>query len=228
MSTKINSFFVNKIALSFNEKSQINELPKSKITVTGNLIRSQIYSTSSKKFSSLTPSLHKFPLLYITAGAQGSSIINQLTLKLLPELQKKFTIIHHTGKLDYDTLVSQTKNTPRYFPVDYIGLDDIGWVFHYAHLIISRAGANTSQEIVALKKSSLLIPLPFSQQNEQLLNAQWVKKNLPDITVIMDQNSLSEKTLLDAILTLSSRHHSSPKIIPSINNNLLKLIHEMV
>ena len=93
LSTKINSFFVNKIALSFNNQSQINQLPKHKVIITGNLLRQAIFNTESKKFT-IT---NQLPLIYITGGNQGSNFINRLAQKLLPKLTTKFNLIHQTG-----------------------------------------------------------------------------------------------------------------------------------
>jgi len=51
----------------------------------------------------------------------------------------------------------------------------IGEVFSLSKLIISRAGAHTISEIVALEKPSLLIPIPWVSHNEQVINAGLVK-----------------------------------------------------
>lgn len=228
LSTKINSLFANKIALSFNDDHQINELPQPKIVITGNLLRQEIFMNKTSNFTKLKKDLSFYPLLYITAGAQGSSVINQTVLQIIPQLTKQFTVLHHTGKLDYEKIATQTTGLDHYYPVHYVGLDDIGWVFHQAHLIISRAGANTCQEIVALQKKSILIPLPFSQQDEQLKNAQWVKKSLPHQTQILPQAELTPKTLLDTIQKMSFSPNHISEIKPQINYCLRNLIHEMV
>ena len=162
LTTKINSYFTNKIALSFNNPSQIKSLPKNKTVVTGNLLRSEIYKKTSLLFENCKLKIENFPILYITAGNQGSHSINQIIQKILPELKQKI-IIHQTGRGDYNTLQKIKKQN--YFVFDYINSEDIGWVLNKADLIISRAGANTCQEIVALQKKSILIPLPVSQQN---------------------------------------------------------------
>lgn len=220
LTTKINSHFVNKIALSFNNP---NQLPKNKIVITGNLLRSEIYKTSSVFFRNLSLEIGHFPLLYITAGNQGSHLINQIIKNNLSKFNKN-TIIHQTGKNDYSDF--QKINQPNYHAFDYINLNDIGWVLNNADIIISRAGANTCQEIVALQKKSILIPLPVSQQNEQHLNAIWVHQQLPQKTIIITQKKLSPKTLLNAIKKLSLIKTDTAKIKPSTNLKLLKLIHE--
>jgi UDP-N-acetylglucosamine--N-acetylmuramyl-(pentapeptide) pyrophosphoryl-undecaprenol N-acetylglucosamine transferase len=205
LSTRINSLFVTKIALSFNNQNQIESLPKNKSHVTGNLLRSQIFRVDSPKFSKIKT---KKPIIYITAGNQGSHSINEVVRKLIPQLND-FLVIHQTGSRDYKKSLKLTHQYENYLVYDYIGLADIGWILNKADIIISRSGANTSQEIVALKKKSILIPLPFSQQDEQLKNALWASANLPQITSIIKQDDLEPKLLLNEIDKLSQK--TSPK-----------------
>lgn len=218
LSTLINSFFVKKVALSFPHPKCLS----SKYIVTGNLLRRQIYNTDSILFKKLKLKFKKFPLVYITGGNQGSEFINQITQKLLPSLIKKFIVIHQTG-------IHQAPyfNSPRYLQFQYISPEDIGFVLNHAKIIISRSGANISQEIVSLNKSSILIPLPYSQQNEQTLNAQYVKNNLPGHTVVVSQSLASPPALLSAINKLSSTN-VLPVKTPTVNLALLNLIHEII
>ena len=69
LSTKINSKFTNKVALSFP-----TNLKNDKYVVTGNLLRRQIFENKSKYFQNLKI---KLPIIYITGGNQGSTILNQ-------------------------------------------------------------------------------------------------------------------------------------------------------
>lgn len=227
LTTKINSFFVNKIALSFDNQKQINSLPKNKTVVTGNLIRSEIFAPKkSKIFESLKDTKN---IIYITAGNQGSHKLNLIIKELLPQFDK-FTVIHQTGKNDFYEFSKLSKKYPNYHAHDYIEPDNIGWVFHHAQILISRAGANTCQEIVALKKSSILIPLLVSQQNEQELNAAWVKKQLPLNTIVILESILSSGTLLNAIEKVNSNQKTlnSHPINFSPNLSVLNLIHELI
>jgi len=228
LTTRINSNFVNKIALSFENPNQINQLPPGKIIITGNLLRYQLF----EKINS-TPDIFKFknpklPIIYITAGNQGSHFINTTIQQLLPEL-KKFNIIHQTGKNDINQFESLSLIYPNYLAADYFDTEILPWILQNTDVIISRSGANTSQEIVALAKKSILIPLPQSQQDEQLLNANWVKKNLPRITTIIPQTDLNPNILFQKInqlldVKINSKNNPQPKP----NYQLLQLIHETI
>ncbi len=86
---------------------------------------------------------------------------------------------------------------------------------------IASAIASTSQK-------SILIPLPKSQQNEQFLNANWVKEQLPNQTIIINQNEFNQKNLIQAIEKLKSIKITNKIKDLKPNLNLLKLIHEII
>jgi len=228
LSTKINSYFVNKIALSFEESVNNSNLPANKTIITGNLIRSDIYHKDSPKYKSLNGIINQYPLLYVTGGNQGSTPINKIFEKTINELSKKYTIIHHTGKLDYPYFREKFLNQKNYYPTEFVDLEDIGWVLNNARIIISRSGANICQEIVTLKKNCILVPLPVSQQNEQLLNANWTKENLPSQTIIIHQSGLTSKKIIGSVTKLKNAQIGIINNQPKPNQNLLNLIHETI
>lgn len=221
LSTKINSLFVDKIALSFPSKTN-----KQNEIITGNLLRQDIFNPQSKLFKNLIQN-KKRPIIYITAGNQGSKTINKTILSILPDL-KNFTIIHQTGEIDYIKIKQFSVNQNNYHVFDYIKQTDIGWVLNNADIIISRSGANTAQEIVALNKKSILIPLLVSQQNEQIINAKWVRLQLPKLTSIIYQKNLTPKKLLQKINQLSKIKTKISQNQNKINFALRNLIHETI
>jgi len=215
LSTKINSLFCNKVALSFPITIKFF---KKKFIVTGNLLRREIFSTNSKKFKNFKLKIKNYPLIYITGGNQGSFFINNLTKLSLPLLSKKFFIIHQCGQK------LKSHSSSNYLPLAYIDNQDIGWILNHASLIISRAGANTCQEIVVLKIKSILIPLKVSQQNEQIKNAAFVKAQLPDITTVIPESKLNPPLLLSSIEKLIRIEYYRGVFKPKSNVRLLKLI----
>ena len=220
LTTKINSFFVNKIALSFNNQQQKEKLPKDKIVITGNLLRQEIFHPQKNKIGDNID-------IFITAGNQGSHVINILIKKILPKL-KNYHIIHQTGKKDFSSFKKLTKIYPKYKVFDYLESKDMAYVLNKTNLIIGRSGANTCQEIVALNKKSILIPLKISQQNEQLLNALWVKEKNPKNTQILEEKDITEKNIIENIKKLIT-NKAKDKITKNIDNlKLLNLIHEIL
>lgn len=226
LSTKINALFCQSVCLSFD-----NKLPlyiKNKSVVTGNLLRRQIFSTTTKTYQHLNKTIKSKPLIFVSGGNQSSSIINLTFLKIFKDLINHFTIIHHTGKSDLDMVKNKVKNYKNYYTTSFVGPDDIGWILNNSQVIVNRSGANYCQEIAALKRNSILIPLSFSQQNEQLKNALWLKSKLPHNTIIIEQNNLNPHNLLQAILKLSDQKLMTTPVKPLTNTKLLSVIHKYV
>lgn len=226
LSTKINALFCGSVCLSFD--SQLPLYIKNKSIVTGNLLRRQIFATTSKIYQHLENSIKSKPLIFVSGGNQSSSIINTTFLQIKDKLINDFTIVHHTGKSDLAMIKNKVKNDKNYYTTSFVGPDDIGWILNNSQVIVNRSGANYCQEIAALKRNSVLIPLSFSQQNEQLKNALWLKSKLPDNTIIIEQNNLNPDNLLHSILKLSNQKLIASPIKQLTNTLLLSVIHKYV
>ena len=222
LSTKINALFCRHIALSFPVTKSSD-----KYLVTGNLLRREIFNFHSQYFEKQKFDLKKFPLIYLTAGNQGSHRLNLVLKKLLPSLCKRFTIIHQSGSKDFNRYKKLSSRFPNYLVKNYIDSADIGWIFHHSKLIVSRAGANTTQEIAVLGLNSVIIPLLISQQNEQFKNALWLQEKLPKNTIIIKESELTAKSLGDSINILASKKKAPSSVLPSPNLKLLKLIKKL-
>ncbi len=229
LSTRLAKYFVTKIALSFDTPKQKQSLPSEKTVVTGNLIRQEILQKPSNN-----PTKQWFdkpkPIIFIVGGNQGSLFINKIVLKLAPVLGKKYNIVHQTGKLDFPNVSTATADYRSFYRCfEYIPLDQMTYLLHAAKTIISRSGANICQELVALNKKAVLIPLPKSQQNEQELNAQWAQHQLPSQIIILDEKTTNSQTLLNAINRL---FNVTPSFQKTTNvqgsTKFLKLIHEVI
>jgi UDP-N-acetylglucosamine--N-acetylmuramyl-(pentapeptide) pyrophosphoryl-undecaprenol N-acetylglucosamine transferase len=222
LSTKINASFCRHVALSFPVSTFSD-----KYVITGNLLRREIFIPNSSYFEKRKFNLKKYPLIYVTAGNQGSQHLNSVLKTILPSLSENFTIVHQTGAKDFSTFNKLSSKFPNYYTKSYVDSKDIGWVFNNSKLIISRGGANTTQEIAVLKQKSIIIPLQVSQQNEQLKNSQWLQKKLPKITIIIKDSELTPKLLENSIKKLISKKNVSASYSPSPNLKLLKLIKKL-
>ncbi len=227
LTTKINSLFVTKVALSFKNNQQINQLPKNKVVITGNLLRYQLFNSNTISIKNFHTKTKNYPIIFITAGNQGSHVVNLIVKKIIKTLPEYF-FVHQTGKNDISEFKKIESKQKNYLCFDYINTNDFGYLLKNSNLIISRAGANTCQEIVALNQKSILIPLLVSQQDEQILNAKWVKSLNPNETEIIYQDKLSSQLLTNAIKKLIDQKTNKNKKNIEINYQLLKLVHEIV
>lgn len=206
---KINALFAKKIAVSWKEA--LSNFPSTKVVLTGNPIRKEIFKTDNEFWKSL-----KFekglPLILVTGGNQGSHRINVTIERVLEKLLAKNNLFHQVGYLqafdDFDRLLEKRNRLPerlksRYRLKKYLTGEEWGTLFNKADLVISRAGINTLAELMALEKPSLLIPIPWLYGNEQMKNAQMLKRI--GIAEIIPQEKLTPQSLYQAIEKMASR-----------------------
>lgn len=208
LANKIISKLADKVLVSWNES--LKYFPKNKTNFTGNPIREDIFKVQQ---STLLDELDTtLPILLVYGGNQGAHEINKRIFNILNDLVKDFNIIHQTGNssVTKDNLqaVHVKASLPlelrnRYKPIEYINGTDVGAVLNKADILVSRSGANTISEILALGKLSILIPIPKTSHNEQTLNAQFVEKN--GLAIHLAQDKLSEQKLYQTILLLRNQ-----------------------
>lgn len=178
-----------KILISFPASNHY--FPSSKVIVSGNPVRKEVLRVISK----IKNFRKNHPVLYITGGSTGAHAINSHIFKVLPELLKKYIVIHQTGSSaefkDFDK--SAMFKDANYFPYTHIESDLIGYVYSQADLVLSRGGANTVFELLAVKKPSVIIPLPWSAFDEQQKHAEYLRSL--GVAEIFDQQRSSEELL---------------------------------
>jgi UDP-N-acetylglucosamine--N-acetylmuramyl-(pentapeptide) pyrophosphoryl-undecaprenol N-acetylglucosamine transferase len=212
LANKFASRFATKICISWDESRPY--FPKNKTVLTGNPLKKEFLENVIARSETTKQSQARLPRsarndekqIYITGGSGGAHGINVLIEGCLPELLEKFTVIHQTGDAkqfgDFARLEKAVKNLPeelqkRYHLHKFISPEDVMKNLANADLVISRAGINTVTELLYLGKPCLLIPLPYGQHNEQLTNAEFVKKI--GLGEIVDQLSITPKELFHQI-----------------------------
>ena len=238
LANRIIARFASKILISFSAAEKY--FKKNKIVLTGNPIRSDIAQGSREnalEFFNLSPNL---PTILIFGGSQGARKVNEMILEILPELTEKCQIIHQCGDKNYQeiknkigtkTIVQECKNfnsnetnyyrlkpefQNRYRILPFIK-DEMKDAYAVADVVISRAGANSLAEIVALNKPNILIPLSTSANNHQPENAKFfVEKKA---SLIIDEINNNPQDLARAIFKLLS----DKNLQIQIKQNLLEL-----
>lgn len=210
LTNRIIARFANIVCVSW--KQSISYFPPGKAKLTGLPIRKELFAhtTRQKIFN------NNLPVLLVQGGNQGSNTINWRLSKILPELLKQVNIIHLTGNStltkDYENalqerakLDSQTKE--RYIVKENAYTEEYAKFINNCDIVLSRAGANTIAEILALGKLCVLIPIPWSSHNEQLLNAQIVEKSGLGL-ILRQHDDLQPQELLEMIMKAIQALHS--------------------
>jgi len=206
LSNKIVSKYCEKIFVAFPSSKKYFQ--KDKTIHTGNLIRPEIFYKSGK--GKTTEALKKMlvlqedlPIVYISGGSLGSHTINRTVKEALPSLLQDFQIILQTGDNkefgDYELLVKEKKKlgpdlSDRFFPVKYIGNEEIGFVLNNIDFFVGRSGANTVYEMGVLQIPSIFIPIPWVTHNEQEENAKILEKL--GLAEILNEGELTPETLV--------------------------------
>ena len=114
---------------------------------------------------------------------------------LLPRLCSQYQIIHLCGKGKLEPSLTGQEG---YAQFEYAGTE-LSDFFALADLVISRAGANATCEILALHLPNILIPLSANaSRGDQILNARSFEKQ--GFSYVIEEERLSDETLSQAIL----------------------------
>jgi UDP-N-acetylglucosamine--N-acetylmuramyl-(pentapeptide) pyrophosphoryl-undecaprenol N-acetylglucosamine transferase len=159
--------FVDRAAVSFEQA-----LPyfPGKGTVTGNPVRREFFEIPAKRREA-----GKFSLL-IFGGSQGARAINEAMVAALPRLKDvpiALRIKHQTGAADFEKVNAAYLAAgwgERVEVRSYI--DNMMHDFAEADLVICRAGATTTAELIAAGKASIMIPFPYAADDHQRKNAE--------------------------------------------------------
>ena len=133
-------------------------------------------------------------VILVFGGGSGSKAINDALRQQLKSLTEKYVILHVCGK--GNIIESNIKN---YIQTEFV--TDMGSAYACADVVVSRAGAGTVFELLALKKSSLLIPLEGQTRGDQIENAAYFQNK--GLCRVLRQSALHnlsdeiEQTVLD-------------------------------
>lgn len=209
LANKISIPYAKMVCHNFPETAE--HLPENKSLLTGSPIRKELMSGNSLAGLDLCGFTANKPVIMVTGGSLGSEAVNKAIREALPKLLDKYQIVHLCGKGKTD---ESLKDTPGYVQFEYIK-DEMKDIFAMANLVISRAGANAICEIQALKKPSILIPLPASSsRGDQILNAQSFEKQ-GFSKVLYEENMTTE----DLVATINEVYDNKAQYIENINNS---------
>ena len=202
LANRIVTPFAEKICISWETSREF--FPSKKVVLTGNPIRK--LSIMESKFSIFS---NKLPVIYVTGGSSGSHAINVLIEGIVKDLLLICNIIHQAGDTfefkDFERLEDLRNELPEemrenYILKKFIDPCQIGDLINSSSLVVSRSGINTITELIYFETPGLLIPLPFSQKNEQYKNAKFLEEI--GLGKVYTQSKLTSKKLFQAIKTM--------------------------
>lgn len=203
--------FVNKICLTF-DAGKTHFKNQEKIAVTGTPIREQLFTGNPALGLELCGFTTEKSCLLVIGGSLGAGSINKTIREALPELTKKYQIIHLCGKGKLDLALNDVAG---YRQFEYVNTE-LADLFAAASVIISRAGANSLYEILALGKPHVLIPLPAEvSRGDQIQNARYFQKL--GISLVINDKDLNKDRLLNSLATIETERNTIVKKIKDLN-----------
>ncbi|MGQ9636274.1 MAG: undecaprenyldiphospho-muramoylpentapeptide beta-N-acetylglucosaminyltransferase [Thermodesulfobacteriota bacterium] len=200
--------FVQRIFVSFEETKSY--FPEAKTIVTGNPLRKNIAFLGSIKRKE-----DRFTLL-IFGGSAGAHRINVAmieALNFLEGLRGKIKMIHQTGKDDRDFVIRGYAEKGFEAEVKPF-IEEMGYAYQRADLVISRAGASTISELAVCGKASLLIPYPYAAHQHQLIHAKKLMER--GAAMMIRDEEVNGHSLAQAILYLYEHPEEREKMEAAI------------
>lgn len=209
LANKLASPFCDKLCVTFRESLQF--VKNNKGVLTGSPIRKEILTGSKLKGKEICGFKDNKDTILIMGGSLGSKVINDAIRENIYNILKDNNIIHICGRGNLD---SNLQNVDGYKQFEYVS-EELTHFMHTADYIISRAGANSIFEFLALKKPTLLIPLSKNaSRGDQILNANSFKKE--GFSLVMEEEELQKEGILKGIKMLKE---SKQELIKNMNES---------
>jgi UDP-N-acetylglucosamine--N-acetylmuramyl-(pentapeptide) pyrophosphoryl-undecaprenol N-acetylglucosamine transferase len=198
LANKLSAPFCDKLCVTFRES--LNYVKGNKGVLTGSPIREDILHGDKTKGKRMCNFNDDKAILLIMGGSLGSKLINEEIRGILDKLLSEFNIIHICGK---GNLEKELVNKIGYKQFEYVSTE-LPDLMKAADYVISRAGANSIFEFLALKKPTLLIPLSKkASRGDQILNSKSFTKE--GYSLMLEEEGINADTLYKKILELKEK-----------------------
>ena len=159
---------------------------------TGSPVRPELLEGSAQRGRSLLNAPAGRPLLLVAGGSLGAAALNAVIRTAAPRLVEHCCLVHVCGPGKIEPLDLQG-----YHQFEFVAQ---GWgdLLSAADLVVSRAGANTLFELLALAKPNILVPLPRSaSRGDQIENAAYAER--AGYSMVIPEERLDAARLQDAV-----------------------------
>lgn len=158
-------------------------------------------------------------LVIVMAGSLGSASLNRKVKEMLYQVQNEnFEILYVTGTANYDEFMKGEKYPRNVIVKPYI--EHLVGLMKSADVVVSRAGAASLYELIALEIPSIIIPSPNVANNHQFYNA----KEMCDkgVFLMLEESTLTAGELLKQIKELLN--DSSKRILMTQNMKKMSIL----
>ena len=203
---KITAKYAKEVFSSYLESSKVKDYP------------------ISEKFFENAHVRKELKTIIFLGGSQGARAINNFALQIAPKLQKKgIKIIHQTGKTDFENIKKEYEKLE--LDVDVFAFSTkLLEKMNQADFAVSRSGASTLWELVALGIPTFFIPFPYAAANHQYFNAKYLVDN--DLCFLQEEKNLDENYFFECLE--KKLEERSMKLIDTIHKDAVKNIVDII
>ena len=171
LANKLAAPFATKICYTFPETGA--GIPAGKGVYTGLPIRPELLAGVKKKGFEMCGFDSVNPIVLVIGGSQGSEFINNMVTSSLKELLGTFQVCHVVGRGNIKKEFADLKG---YRQFDYV-TSELPHLFAMADVVVTRGGATSLFELLALNKPNVIIPYSLkASRGDQIVNAESFKK----------------------------------------------------
>jgi len=190
LANRLSMPFAKKICFSFPETEA--HLPPAKRVMTGLPVRDELFRGDAARGREFCGFDGGKPVVMVIGGSLGAQAVNEAVRAALDSLLDDFNVCHICGKGG-----KAPGGREGYCQFEYVS-EELPDIFAMADIVISRSGATTLFELLALRKPALLIPLgTAASRGDQILNARSFEKL--GYSRVLLQDGLNGAILADSV-----------------------------
>lgn len=152
----------------------------------------------------------KKPLVVVTGGGLGAKRINDAMAVIGKSLLQKASVVHISGKLQYEELHRSVPQSADYILQPFIDNSKMATTLGAADVVVTRAGATTLLELAALGAATIIVPNKKLTGGHQVKNAKVYQDAkaaaVIDEDLLVDEPRLLEKRIVKLLETPELRH----------------------
>lgn len=208
LANKLMAPFAKIISVTFEQS--LKDFSNKKTVLAGNPVRQDILAGDKQKAYNFFKLNSSKPIVLIVGGGTGAEKLNNLVIESLGNLLSFCQIIHITGGKSEN--IAEHSNYRHY---DFL-TKEMKLAYAAADIVVSRAGMSALSELQALRKPSIIIPIPNSHQEANA--TEFFKKNaiamLNQSDLTSENFSASIKHLLEDKVEQQNLVRNMGKVLP--------------
>jgi UDP-N-acetylglucosamine--N-acetylmuramyl-(pentapeptide) pyrophosphoryl-undecaprenol N-acetylglucosamine transferase len=224
LANRLSAPFARRICFSFPETA--SAFPRSKGVLTGLPIRAELLQGSAAEGRRICGFADTTPVVLVMGGSLGAEHVNKVVWSALDRLLGTFSVCHVCGLAGVNATLESTASYRQFGYVD----TELPHLLAMADVVVSRAGATALFELLAVRKPSLLVPLPERvSRGDQILNAESFEKQgfcralrdeqlTPESLVAGVRQVYAERSAMVAAMSAVASANSVDRVVQAIES----------